>query len=121
MTLAGADAGCFDQPEAPDGVQFDVQDIVQNSAVIRATRPRRFHRKNRLVTATFVINRQYADFPSAVAAAVAEVSKYDQLGTVTFSDGTTTLTLYQATVTARGGTQGAQCRWAYTVQGTLSA
>ena len=121
VTLAGAASDHFDQPEGETGITFANLDQVQTAPVLRATRPKRWMRKNRLVTAEFTVNRAHADLPAAIVHAAAEIARYTVLGTVTFSDGTTTITLYNADVAVKGGAQGATSRWSYTITGTLSS
>lgn len=121
ITLAGAASDCFDQPEAPAGVLFSMQDQVQTSPVIRASQPRRFARSNRLVTASFTVNRSFSDFDASLTAALAHVAAFTTLGTVVITDGTASRTIYNADVIAEGGALGAINRWSYRITGTLAS
>lgn len=124
VILAGEDTtGQFDQPLAEPGVRFTINDLTQESSIVRATQPARFNRLNRTISATFSTERSHADHDAALLAACAHVGKFDLMGNVTFKDSASSvkLTIYNARVKATGGTRGALTEWSYEITGTPAA
>lgn len=118
VTLAGADTAS--QFDAVQGMKISAEDVTQQAAIIRASRPRRYDRGNRTYTVTFAVTRSHASYAASLAHVVAHAQLFTVLGDTVISDGVTTLTLEQCRVAATGGSNGVLSEWSYNITGTLA-
>ena len=115
VSLAGAES---DLADGPLGMEGGAESAIQQEAIVRAAYPFRASRGNRVYTISFTVRRKHTDYEAAHAAWLAHVQAFNNVGSCVFTQGSATLTLTKAQVTARGSIRlGATTEWVYTVTG----
>lgn len=114
VTLAGAET---DVADGPEGLDIGTTAEVETVPVVRSAYPFRAARGNRLYSFRFRAKKKHASYEAAVSYSITHIAAFNNIGSCVITQGSATLTLTKASVTARCRHNGATTEWDYSIDG----